>query len=158
MRKLRLLVVAAFGAFGLSAPAYAGDVAVTAANVVASSTAKPSTGKCGEAITAGQVVYLDSTSGELHRASSNGAGTSKADGIALNNCSAGQPISYAPSDQEFSPGFLVTPGEIYVVSATAGSIAPAVDLVSGKYTTVIGVGKTTSQMSLRITAAGVAKP
>jgi len=53
---------------------------------------------------------------------------------------------------------VMTVGEVYVVSATAGGIAPVGDLVTGNYVTVLGVATTTSNLQLGTIYSATAKP
>jgi hypothetical protein len=48
------------------------------------------------------------------------------------------------------PGFTVDPGAIYVLSGTAGGIAPAADLAAGMYSTALMIGITASKAKLLI--------
>lgn len=142
----------------LALPLGATDVVVTAANV--SRVSGPTvTGTAGAAITAGQVLYVNG-SGQLVPALASGtAAQSTAVGIALNSApGTGQPIVYAPSGTTVSFGTVLTVGQIYVVSANTGNIAPAADLVTGNYTVILGVATTTSQLPLNIAASGVTHP
>jgi len=53
---------------------------------------------------------------------------------------------------------VMTVGEVYVVSATAGGIAPVGDLTTGNYVTVLGVATTTSNLQLGTIYSATAKP
>src|SRR3954467_13132210 len=101
------------------------NLTVTAASVLASSTALKLQGIAGETITAGQPLYKNATaSNRLKLADANAsAATSAVVGIALNSASAGQPVTYVYDDNAFTPGATLTVGQAYCVSATAGAIA-----------------------------------
>ena len=115
---------------------------ITLASVVASLKAIKKIGIAGETITAGQTIYKDGVnSAKLKLADSNVAVRSQVAGIAPHGASNNQPLSYAIEDPNFTPGCEVTIGEILVASATPGSIAPAADLTTGDYPTVLGIGK-----------------
>lgn len=135
------------------------DLTITAANVVAAADAKIGRGTAGAAITAGQSLYLDSADGRMKLADAN-SGTAAARscaGIALHAASSGQPIAYA-YEGDVNPGATLTVGEIYVLSATAGGIAPEGDLTTGHYVGILGVATTASNLRLRINNSGVAVP
>lgn len=139
------------------------DVSVTATSVapITGSGAGVDTviehGIAAETITAGQSLYLN-TSNQWAKADANlSAAAAAAKGIALNGAAQNQPIAVATSGT-LTCGFTATVGTIYVVSATAGGIAPAADLASGWYTTIIGVGLTAGTISLPFHRSGVAVP
>jgi hypothetical protein len=129
------------------------DISVTAASVVPTSTTKRQTKNAAAAITAGQVVYVNSS--DLVALADNDASvtTAAAVGIALNSCAAGQPCSYATSgDVTFNA--VLTAGAVYVLSSTAGGIAPVADLASDDYVTILGVASTTTNLTININASG----
>ena len=130
------------------------DVTITAASVVPGANAIEQYGKAGATITAGQVVYKDS-SNLIQLADNNVSATEAAAvGIAANGASLNQPITYYSLDDDLTIGGTVVAGTSYVLSSTAGGIAPAADLASGNYITLIGVAKTTAKLSMKIDATG----
>jgi hypothetical protein len=134
------------------------DVSVTAAEVLSDSGTVSTNGILGATVTAGQVVYLDSTVNTWKLADANdSAATAAGRGIALNGGVAGQPVTVCNSGT-LDPGFTVTVGAVYVISATPGGIAPVADLTTGWRTTVLAIGITASQLRLHIWASGVAVP
>lgn len=134
------------------------DVSVTAASVVKTTTTLISEGIAGGTVTAGQPVYSDSTdSNKLKAADADVQATSVAVGIALHGAAAGQPLKYATSGNlTFNSCFTV--GGIYVVSTTAGGIAPDTDLASGDYVTILGIATTATNLNIKINASETAKP
>lgn len=60
--------------------------------------------------------------------------------------------------QEIDVGGAVTVGEIYVVSATSGKISPKSDLVSTNWLTLLGIGKTATNIQLLVRPAGLQIP
>ncbi len=134
------------------------DLTVTAGNVVAATGASTLNGTAGATVTAGQTVYLDSTTSTLKLCDANlslAASTTK--GIALHGASSGQPLQIQTGG-DINPGDTVVVGKIYVQSATAGGIAVAADLATGHYVTVIGVGTTASNIHLVMYNSLVAVP
>lgn len=133
------------------------DLVVTPANVQASAKALKEQGIAGATITAGQSVYLDTTDMRFKLADANGSTTQAAVvGIALNNASAGQPITVAYEDDDFSPGATVTNGTFYVLSANPGGVAPAADIVAGWRPALLFIGKPGNKATLKIVRTGVA--
>lgn len=134
------------------------DVVVTAANVLPDTTTQTLDGILGYTATAGETVYQDTADGKFKAADANAsAATATVKGILLNGGSNGQPCKVAIANS-FNPGFTVTVGAIYVQSANPGKIAPAADLLTGMFTTIIGVGLTASSLKLLCVNSGVAVP
>ena len=139
------------------------DLTITAANVATGTDAKTANGTAGATITAGQALYIDATdSNKIKLADANASlATSALVGVSLHAALSGQPITYQISG-EMNPGATLAVGTIYVLSATAGGIAPAApgvtDLATGMYTNIVGIGKTATNMKLVIATAGVAVP
>lgn len=139
---------------------FATDISITAANVVPSSAAEIGRGTAGATITAGQLLYKDSSDGyKLKLADCNAsAATTVVVGMALNGASSGQPVAYVIYDPALAIAGSRTIGDIYVLSATAGGVAPASDIASGHYVVVVGVvtSSTTIFFDCRL-QAGAAK-
>lgn len=135
------------------------DVTITAANVAKGTGAQVHYGTAGATITAGQVVYKDTSDGDkIKLADANlNVNAARAIGIALHGALAGQPIAYQAGGEITIGGTLVV-GGIYVLSGTAGGIAPAADNVTGFFTCVLGVAKTAAILKLGLVSAGVAVP
>lgn len=133
------------------------DVSVTAANVaVVSGSTLFSDGFLGATVTAGQTVYLDSVTGTYKLGDANASSaTAAVVGIALNGGVSGQPVKVATAGT-LTAGFTVTPGAVYVQSATAGGIAPVADLASGHYPVIVGIGTSATVIKLSFFAGGVA--
>lgn len=130
---------------------------VTAANVIAGSTAKKTTGIAGTTITAGQCVYLDAATGKylLTDADSATVAARTVTGIALHGSLLNQPLTIQTSG-DITIGATVAPGVGYYSSATAGGIAPVADNTTGVYPTFLGFGTSTTVIQLAPVAAGVA--
>jgi hypothetical protein len=131
------------------------DLTVTAANVVASSGAQTRTGVAGGTVTAGQLVYRSTADQRLYLADSNGAGTTDPVGVALHGASAGQPLAYVFDDPDFTPGATMVSGLTYIMSGTAGGLAPDADGVAGWTKCVVMVAKSTSKSTLKLVRGGV---
>ena len=98
MRLLRSLLV--LGVLGLVLPVCAADLNVTAANVVKGNAAQTDTSRlAGEAIVAGETVYLKTSDNKYYRADADDtAATAATAGIALNTAPArASPSSSAPA-------------------------------------------------------------
>lgn len=134
------------------------DLTITATNVVAGSNARTVHGVAGVAITAGQVVYLDSaTTGKWQLADNNAASAAarQPHGIALNSASLNQPIA-VQTDGPITIGATLTAGVAYYLSDTPGGICPVADLATGEYPTVLGMATSTTVLDIDIQSSGVA--
>jgi hypothetical protein len=134
------------------------DLSITAANVAAVTVSKQEW-TAGATITAGQAVYLDSANSNVAKLAQSDGTSAEAEvkGIALCGAASGQPIIIASSGT-MDLGATLTVGMIYVLSQTAGGIAPVSDLASSDYVSVIGVATATDEIRLSITNSGVEKP
>lgn len=132
------------------------DISVTAGSVLKYTGATTENGTAGETVTAGQLVYKNSSqSNKFYKAQHDGT-SSEATlyGIALNGASDGQPLQVQTAG-DVNPGGTVAVGTIYCVSATAGGIAPSADVSTGDYMSIFGVGTTSSKIHLHIYNSGV---
>lgn len=133
------------------------DLSITAANVKPGTTCTTTNGTYGETVTAGQAVYKSASDNYYYKAECDST-TAKAAavGIALNSGSQYQPATILTSGN-CSIGATVTVGSVYIVSATAGGIAPTTDLASTNYVTILGVGDTAATLLIKINASGAQK-
>ena len=116
------------------------DLGITASEVQQGTGAVVRRYIAAAATTAGQSVYLDG-SGQANLADADASDTAAAQGIAVNGADAGQEVAVQEAGQiDLGASAGAASGVAYVVSGTAGGIAPISDLGSGDYTTVIGVG------------------
>ncbi len=125
------------------------EVSITPASVVSGADADFYRGLAGGTITAGMPIYLDVTTNRLMQADANASvETAEVRGIALHAASAEQPLRIQTAGSITIGGTLVL-STIYILGA-AGGIAPAVDLASGWYTTILGVASSTTVLKLSI--------
>lgn len=133
------------------------DVSLTAADVQATANTRSARGTAGETITAGEWVYLKASDSKLWLADVDALATAAVVGMALNDAAAGQPVEYATGGDVDVGSAEVTQGTIYVLS-DSGAMAPAADLASNDYVTVLGIGKDGNTLTLSIKATGVQVP
>lgn len=108
------------------------DLTVTATSVLPG-TGPRSSGTAGEAITAGQALYLKSSDGKLWKAQCDGTvEEATVIGVALNGAAADQPVQYQASGSTMTIGATTAKTTTYVLSAAAGGICPQADLTSGQ--------------------------
>jgi hypothetical protein len=116
------------------------DISITAASVLWSSGVRPITGKAGATITAGQTVYLDTTTNTYKLADGDTDLESVVAGVCLDGGVSGRDIFVAPPGAVIQIGATPVAGTIYVQSLTPGGIAPWADLGTGDYVNVLFVG------------------
>jgi hypothetical protein len=131
------------------------DLVVTAASVVADTSARVVHGKAGATITAGQVVYLDPDTNTYKLADSNVAAARSPDGIALHASLSGQPLAVIESGL-LTLGAILTAGVAYYLSDTPGGICPVADVGASEYSTILGIASSTSVLKMKISESGVA--
>ena len=133
------------------------DLSITAASVAPGTGATVSDGIAGATVTQGQVIYQDSTAANVWKLADTNASAAAAAaiGIALNGASSGQHLRIQTGG-EITIGATVAVGRVYVLSATAGGICPSADLAAGHFTQILGIGKTTAIISLKLFTAGIA--
>jgi len=127
------------------------DIAIIPSGVLASASGSKITGTAGVAITAGQVVYVDtSDSGKIKLADSDAATPAfNVAGIALHAASPGQPLTYVTTDPSFTIGATVAIGDAIYLSDTPGGMTKTFsELESGDKITILGVAVTTGTMNL----------
>lgn len=127
------------------------DIAITAANVVADTTASRESGTAGETIAAGKFVYKNSTSHKwmLADADSVTAAARQARGVALNSASLDQPLVVATGGPVTIGGTL-TAGLAYYLSSTAGGMCPVADIGTGEYVCLLGIAASTTVLNVGI--------
>lgn len=133
------------------------DLSITVANVLAQAGAITDVGTLGATVTAGQVLYKDTSDGSLKLADNNSATAAARSpcGIALNGGASGQPCKYL-KEGDLAVGSILTAGVAYYLSDTAGGICPVADLASGEYPTVIGIARSASVLRVKFIESGVA--
>lgn len=127
------------------------EVSITPASVVPGADAEFYRGLAGATITAGMAVYLDAITNKLKMADANlSIEAAEVKGIATHAASDGQPLKIQ-TDGEITIGGTVVLATIYILGAGgSGGIAPAADLTTGWYTSVLGVASSASKLKLGI--------
>jgi len=133
------------------------DLSITATSVVAGTGAKITHGTLGATVTAGQMGYLDSTTGTWKLADNDSATAAARPpgGMFLNGGAAGQPVAVATKGP-VTLNAVLTAGVGYYLSSTPGGICPVADLGSGDYPSFIGFASSTTVLSIDIKESGVA--
>jgi hypothetical protein len=133
------------------------DLSITAGNVVPGSGAIRRRGVAGEAIDAGEMLYLDPADGTYKLADCDSATVAARSpaGIAVNSAGVGQPLTLVESG-DVTLGSVLTAGTAYYLSGTAGGIAPVADLLTGDYPVIVGIARSASVLRIGLLEAGVA--
>ncbi len=124
------------------------NVTITASDVAPGANVKQVKGVAGATITAGQALYLDAATNTYKLASATAEDTAAFRGVALCGASTGQPVVMAKTDTDLDLGNQLSVGEVYVVSATAGAIAPVSDLVVGNFVSLVGISNASDSLSV----------
>lgn len=132
------------------------DYTITAGNVITALTGKKS-GTAGEAIAAGQLLYVKAADGLLYLAQSDGTAAAEAVvvGMALNSAATGQPVFYQASGAITVGAVFAAAGKVLILSEEAGKLCDAADATTGDYLTIVGYSTSTVAMVLDITATGL---
>lgn len=128
------------------------DLTVSAVNLIPAASASIKHGISGAAIAAGKSVYIDPDAKTIKLADNDAVVAAEHDavGISLNaTAAAGQPVSYI-KDGDLAMGTILTKGETYCVSGTAGGICPRADVTTGDELVILGVAKSTSVLAVGI--------
>jgi hypothetical protein len=132
-------------------------ISITAANVIAGSTARIAYGRFGASVTQGQVLYADATdNNDLKLADADGADALRVPvGIALNAGADGQPATYLTKGP-VTIGATLTPGLPYFLSPdTPGGICLIADVAVGDDYVQIGIAKSASVLDVDFKITGV---
>jgi hypothetical protein len=131
------------------------DISITPANVVPGSDAVRESGTAGATITAGQLVYLDTSDMKFKLADSNGAAALRVpNGIALHGASNNQPLVIQRAG-DITIGGTMTAGIPYFLSDTPGGLCPLPDIGTGEFSCIVGIAKSTSVLAVNIQPSGV---
>lgn len=131
------------------------DVTITAANVLKGTGAIVTRGTAGASLTAGLVVYADSSDGGKYKAADcvTSAATAAAVGIALHAAADEQPVQILTSGP-ITIGGTVVAGTSYILS-TSGGICPDADKTTGDRVVRLGYASSASVLQVSIQNTGV---
>lgn len=143
----RLLLLSALAIMSVAPRAVATDLSITTTSFLPSATADKVIGVAGASITIGQLLYYDSTAKSWKLADANAsATTAQVGGISGSAAASGQPVIVITADSDLTLGATLSmSAPVYVVSATAGGIAPSADIAAGWYPSVLIIAKSTTK-------------
>lgn len=133
------------------------DLTITAANIIPVAGYLFKDALSAAALTQGQSVYLDSNNKWALADADASATATGTVGITLSEATAANQPVRAIVSGDLGFGAILTDGQIYVVSTTAGGIAPYSDLGAGDFVTILGVASSTSNLKVHIFASGADK-
>lgn len=126
------------------------DPVITASNVVPQTGATIKTVTAGEAIVAGQTIYIKSTDGKAYKSDNDDATARNCNGVACNSAPvAGQPVSYVEAGP-IALGAVLTAGTPYYISDTAGGMCVHGDLSTPQRVIFLGHAISTSVLNIGI--------
>lgn len=135
-------------------------ITITKANVIPTSSTTRNSGIAGEALEAGQFIYLKSSDSKWYKADATTlekSGNASAQNLrmCLADAAANQPIVYAEPGSLITIGAVVVKGIWYILSATAGKMANHGDLIAGEYSVSLGYAPTTSTFFFNPVPTGI---
>ena len=129
---------------------------ITSADVkISGSNVRATTVVAGEAISEGQLVYLDAVSGKYKLALATAEASANVVGVSVTSAALDGYFLMQSSRNYFAGTTLVAGDPVYL-SATAGAICPHADLVSTNYVTLLGHAISTSEIEINIDVTGIA--
>ncbi len=138
------------------------DLVPVAASLVVVAGQTTNNGVSGEALSQGDAVYADATTGAWWKADADASGKDLCTGIAVTTCTAASQRVVVLADAQngqINLGCAVAAGAVYIASANAGKIVLYIDgttpTTSWK-TCIVGIGISTTVMKLCFVAGGVA--
>ena len=125
------------------------NLTVTAADVTSNNTTQSYRSyQAEEAITAGQAVRLNPTTGKLVLSQADTETNADFLGIALSSCGVDEYLVVAEAGSYISGATMVA-GQYYVLSNTAGGLCPFTDLTTGQYATYAIFATSTTEATIR---------
>jgi hypothetical protein len=128
------------------------ELVITGTQVLSEPDADFYQGIAGEAVVAGDAVYLDVLTNRLRLADANGSQDSaEVLGIALHEAANEQPLRVQTAGTVVL-GDAAAPvvGGVYVLGAGAGGLAPVADKLTGWYCSIVGVGGPNNTLRLSV--------
>ena len=140
------------------------NYSLTSSSVFNGADAAYATYTAGASISAGQPVYLDAADldalgqPKAKLADANAATTAAVVGIAANTAANNQPVRVVSADSGFTHGLTgVAAGDIIILSATAGGLAPAADMASTMFPVVCMLATSATKAKVAIAVGLAAK-
>jgi hypothetical protein len=135
-------------------------ITITKGNVIPSSVGSRNSGNAGEAIVAGEFIYLKSSDNSWYKADcttleKSGNNSPQNLRMALADAGVGQPIVFAEPGSLITVGSVLAKGIWYVLSATAGKLANHGDLTTGQFSVNMGYAPTASTFFFNPQTTGI---
>ena len=130
------------------------DLTISTVNLT-SSRSRSTTAQAGVAIAVGDLVYLNSSTGKYELADASAASTADIAGFAVTAADTDEYFFYVATET-LDLGAILTAGEFYYLSATAGKICPHDDLVATNIVSQLGYAESTSSLKFNIVNTGIA--
>jgi hypothetical protein len=135
------------------------DYTVTASAVLNHNGTEVVRAIAGEAIAAGQLVYILAADSKAYLADANvSAAVAACVGMAVNSAAIGQPVGYVKTGEVTVGAIFSAAGKPVYLSDTAGKAGDITDATTGEFFTFIGWSTATNKLQLAINASGLAIP
>jgi hypothetical protein len=147
---MKNLLLAALALFAVTAPA--ADVTITSVTPSVNAQGINRTHTAGEALSVGNLVYRSATDLKMYKADANSATAANrvVYGICVSAAAIGAPVVIVTEDPSLTlGGSTITNGAAYILSATAGGLAPLSDGTTGWYVHLLGVGTGSTTLSFK---------
>lgn len=131
-------------------------ITITASNVVPQSGAAIAHYKAGEAITAGQAVYVDTNNMVKLADVDLSATAASVLGVAVSSASAAGQWVAVCTEGPVAVGNVLTAAKVYVAGATGGAIHPIADLATGWRTSIVGYATSATTLYVKPVNSGIA--
>jgi hypothetical protein len=123
------------------------NLPITAADVGASTATGDGAVQAGEAIDAGEAIYIKASDNMAYLTDASDLTKVGFVGIAVNSAAAGQIVHYATGLVTVTTGVVVA--TFYFVSSTPGKLCLESDLVTDDYKVLAAVGTVVTQLNIR---------
>lgn len=131
------------------------DVTFTGTSAIVDNIKYVATRRAGEALSQFDIVYIDATDGNrVKKADADASASAVAYGMVLHSCADEMFCLVATDGATITVGGGLTANTRYVVSATAGKLAPQADLLSGDYISEVCFANSTTELKLDINNTG----
>jgi len=144
---------------GVAVDVSATHTPLTLGTVTADADAVTGQGVASEALTAGDAIYFDTTSGGFRRAFAAGGQRAIVQGFTMDAVASGNPVAFvAPGKHrtsKFTTTATLTPGDVFALSAVeVGQIVPANEAFAGGRLTLVGYASGVNEITVEIEPTG----
>lgn len=129
---------------------------ISLADIELNSNNQPELYLAAEAITAGELFYLD-TNDKANKAVNTAAATDEIAGIALQDAAIDNYVVGIPTGATIEVSNPLVVGDVYILAATAGDVMLSNELLTTQFLSIFGTVTTTSRILLEFNNTGSVK-